>query len=386
MHQAWMHLYSGSLGPAFAAFVLTLLTLYVIIPLAEQFGLVDRPGGRKTHAAPTPAVGGAAILLGSLPFALTTFQLTPDLLALAVAAVIVVGAGVWDDIRELRWYVRLCAQCAAGLALVYVGGVRVETIGSLFGASPVDLGVLSAPFTVLATVGVMNAVNMADGVDGLAGSLAAVALTMLTAAAIYSGNDRLGHGLLLLLSALLAFLALNLRTPWRPKARVFLGNAGSEFLGLVIAWAAFRLTQNADHPVPAALAPFFIALPVMDCLVLMVRRLRTGASPFAADRTHMHHYLMDAGWSATGTVILMCATSVMIGLAAAFALQAGAPALWLVIVFLVLTVAYYIVSARRDRCLRLFRGLRRLGRQAVVTPSLAPAYKADFYESAAPRA
>jgi UDP-GlcNAc:undecaprenyl-phosphate GlcNAc-1-phosphate transferase len=367
MLHAWETLWRASVGPAVAAFFLTLFAIRLFAPMAREAGWVDRPGGRKTHADPTPVIGGLAILLGSLPFAIATFQLTPNVIGLVVATAIIISAGIIDDLIELRWYVRLAAQCAAGLSLVYVGGVRVEMIGPLFGTGTVALGPFSAPFTVLATVGVMNAMNMTDGVDGLAGSLTAVTLSMLIAAAIYSGNDRLGHGLLLLLGALLAFLTFNLRTPWRPRANVFLGNAGSEFLGLVIAWASFRMTQNYDHPVAPALAPFFIALPVIDCLVLMVRRIRNGRSPFSAGRDHMHHLLLDAGWSATDVVILMSLASMMAGLGAALALRADASPISLVAAFGVLTIAYYLLTSRRERCLKIFVGLHHI-RHSLFPP------------------
>jgi len=357
MHAALEALFHRSVMSALVAFALTLGVVMLLSPLARRLGWVDRPGGRKTHAVATPVVGGLAMLLGSIPLAITTFQLTPNLLGLMVGGAIVIAAGVWDDVKDLRWYWRLMAQAAAALAMVYVGGVRVEMIGPLFGAHVESLGFLSVPFTVVATIGIMNALNMADGIDGLAGTLTAAALLMLTAAAVYSGNQRLAHGLVLLLGAVLAFLAFNLRSPWMPKASIFLGNAGSEFLGLVIAWACFRLTQNGAHPVTPALAPFLIAPPVIDCLVLMVRRMRNGRSPFAADRNHFHHLLLDARWTTTTAVLLIGAISLALGLGAALALKAHIKPIYLVVAFAGITLWYYAVSARRADCVAFLRGL-----------------------------
>src|SRR5262249_58086523 len=113
----------------------------------------------------------------------------PAGLALGEATLLLTVVGLIDDRYDVSWYWRLGAQAVAGLILFYVGGVRVEQIGPVFGLSPVSLGVLSAPFTVLATVGLINALNMIDGIDGLAGVQVLCALAMLAAASLYAGNS-----------------------------------------------------------------------------------------------------------------------------------------------------------------------------------------------------
>jgi UDP-GlcNAc:undecaprenyl-phosphate GlcNAc-1-phosphate transferase len=233
-----------------------------------------------------------------------------------------------------------------------------------------SLGLLSIPFTVLATIGLMNALNMIDGVDGLAGGVTGAAILMLVAAAVYSGNARLAHGLIILLGALAAFLLFNMRSPWRARASVFLGNAGSEFLGLVIAWCCIRLTQNHDHPVTPALAPFLLAPPVIDCLTVMVRRMRNGRSPFSADRNHMHHIMLDAGFSTTAAVALIVAFSFVMGLGGALAMLAHVRPIWLVAAFAGITLVYYAVTAKRERCVKVLRSVRQL---LGVTPARAGA-------------
>jgi UDP-GlcNAc:undecaprenyl-phosphate GlcNAc-1-phosphate transferase len=231
----------------------------------------------------------------------------------------------------------------AGLILFLWGGVRVESIGNALGLAGHTLGILSLPFTVIATVGITNAINWADGVDGLAGSLCLAAFGMLTAAAIYAGNAALASDLVLMAGCAMGFLAFNLRTPWRPSASAFLGG-GAEILGLWIAWAAFRLTQTPGHPVTPVLAPFLIAPPVIDCLVLIVRRLRAGKSPFAADRDHMHHRLMDLGLTPTGIVTVMVGFSLVIGFAAALARRAHVPEPVFPAVYLTATAAYFLIT------------------------------------------
>lgn len=360
MHEALEALLQRSVLPALAAFATTILVLLILAPLARRIGLVDHPGGRKTHAAATPLIGGAAILIGAVPIALVTFELTPNILGLIAAGAVVIAAGLADDFYDLRWYWRFLAQGSAALLMIFVGGVQIEELGPLFGDRMESLGLLSIPFTVLAVIGLMNALNMIDGVDGLAGGVTGAALLMLVAAAVYSGNARLAHGLIILLGALAAFLIFNMRAPWRSRASVFLGNAGSEFLGLVIAWCCIRLTQNHGHPVTPALAPFLLAPPVIDCLTVMVRRMRNGRSPFSADRNHMHHIMLDAGFSTTAAVAVIVAFSFLMGLGAALAMLAHVKPIWLVAAFVGVTFVYYVLSAKRERCIAFLRRARQL--------------------------
>src|SRR5690349_21076442 len=129
MGQALTALYERSAITASAAFLLTLAVILLLAPLARKHGWVDRPGGRKTHAVPTPVIGGLAMALGSLPLAVATFDLTPNLVGLMGAGAIIIVTGVIDDLTDLRWYWRIGAQVAAALVMIYVGDVRVEMIG-----------------------------------------------------------------------------------------------------------------------------------------------------------------------------------------------------------------------------------------------------------------
>jgi UDP-GlcNAc:undecaprenyl-phosphate GlcNAc-1-phosphate transferase len=126
---------------------------------------------------------------------------------------------------------------------------------------------------------------------------------------------------------------------------VFLGD-GAEILGLWIAWASFRLTQTPGHPVTPVLAPFLIAPPVIDCLVLIVRRLRARRSPFFADRNHFHHLLLDAGWSSTSVVAVLTGLTLAIGFAAANARRIHVPEPVFPVVYLGAAAAYFLVSRR----------------------------------------
>ncbi len=347
MHEAWLQLTREGFLIAGAPFLATVFLIMLLRPLAVRLQLVDHPSSaRKIHSDPTPRVGGAATTLAGLACGACLLPWTPDLKALAVASLLMLVVGTLDDRYDLNWRIRIIAQTAAALILFLLGGVKVESIGNVLGFPGHQLGVLSLPFTVLATVGVTNAVNWADGVDGLAGSLTLAALAMLTAAAIYAGNTPLVSDLVLMGGCVAGFLAFNLRFPWQRRASAFLGG-GAEILGLWIAWAAFRLTQTPGHPVTPVLAPFLIAPPVIDCLVLIVRRLRAGHSPFYADGDHLHHRLLKLGMSHTGIVAALTGLSFAIGFAAATARRAHVPEPVFPAVFLAATVGYLLATRKR---------------------------------------
>lgn len=338
----------------------TWLLIWLLKPAALRLNLLDHPrGGRKAHEAPTPVTGGLAMTLGvALGAMVIAPGLAPPGRSLALGMGLLLAVGLLDDLRDVRWWWRILAQVAAALVLFYVGGVRVEQIGDALGFPHRTLGPLSLPLTVFATVGLINAINLIDGVDGLAGTLVLCALAMLCCAALYAGNASLAGQVMVLGGAVAGFLAWNFRVPGRARAAVFMGNSGSALLGLAIAWVSFRLTQNPGHPVNPVLALWLLPVPVMDCLVLIVRRLREGRSPFSAGRDHIHHYLSDAGFGPMGICVVLGGFSLLAGLAAGQAMRLDVPNVLILAAFLAMCVGWYALSARRQRAVRLFARLR----------------------------
>jgi UDP-GlcNAc:undecaprenyl-phosphate GlcNAc-1-phosphate transferase len=347
----------GEFGVSALATVVLLLVLH---PIARKLGLFDHPSGRKNHDEPTANIGGLA-MAGAIFVVMAWFTaLSGASIAFMIAAGLLVLIGALDDRYDLRWWMRMLAQCVAVLVMIYVGGLRIEHVGPLFGVSSTGLGIFSVPFTMFATVGVINAINMSDGVDGLAGSISLAALCMLDAAALYSGNDVLAERLAVFAGAVLGFLLMNMRFPWQPHARVFMGDAGSSFLGFIIAWGSFRLTQNWSHPVTPILAPWLLATPLIDCVTLIARRLAHGQSPFRADRGHMHHLMLDAGFTPTQLTLTLTAINLALGFCAAIMLKLKLPQPLLVLVFIAVCLWYFRLTARRERAVAAFAGLGRL--------------------------
>ncbi|WP_051246423.1 MULTISPECIES: MraY family glycosyltransferase [Thermomonas] len=352
------------------AFAVTAGVLWLIQPAACRLGLLDCPGGRKDHQSPTPVTGGLAIFVGSAMVLLWFQSSSHAVHSLLAASFLLVVMGLYDDLRDMRWYTRVLGQAIAALLIIYWGGVRVEQIGPVFGLGEMSLGWLSVPFTVFATIGIINAVNMIDGADGLAGLLGLAALAMLAFAAMYAGNAVLAGRLSVLCGALAGFLIWNMRLPWRPRAKVFLGNAGSALLGLLIAWVSFRLTQNPGHPVNPVLALWLLPVPVMDCLVLILRRVQEGRSPFSAGRDHIHHIMQDAGFGPTRAALHLTWFSLLCGLAAGQAMRMDVPNPLLLLAFGGLCVGWYLLSRNRERAVAFFRRFRRAAPTAAVPTAL----------------
>lgn len=340
---------------AIVAFLTTLVVQKLLIPISSRLDLMDYPAGRKDHAEPTPVIGGVAMLVGIVMASFFTLDaIDPSLRGFLAAGILLVVVGLLDDKYDLDWRLRILAQVSAALIMIYFGGIRVHYLGHLFGYENIFLGSLSVPFTVFATVGIINAVNMIDGVDGLAGLLVLAALAMLSAATVYSGNQALLTHSLLALGAVGGFLLFNIRHPWQRSAKSFMGNAGSALLGLMMAWTTFRLTQTPSHPVTPLLALWVIPIPIMDCLVLMARRIKLGQSPFRADHNHIHHLMIEAGFTPTRAAFALAAFSCVCGFIIALALRAHLSHNMLLGAFFVMTAIWYWLTGRRARAMAFF--------------------------------
>lgn len=296
------------------AFSLTCLCLLALKSVAHKAGLVDIPGGRKTHRMPTPLVGGIGIFLGTVFVCL----FVPSVLnyygtLLAVSAVVLV-VGLIDDARDLRVSVRIFMHCLAAWLVLTQTGSALTSLGDILMMGPIQLGVLAVPVTIVAVVGVINAVNMTDGVDGLSGGLLVIALAWLGVAAMVGGHVPLMQICTLLCCALVAFLLLNFRAPWKQCALIYMGDAGSTLLGFMLAWLLIDASQGSSAVIAPVHALWFLAIPLMDTIYLMVKRPLQGRSPFSAGRDHLHHRLLAHGFNREQTVILMYLASAITGL------------------------------------------------------------------------
>lgn len=278
--------------------------------IAVPLGLVDHPGGRKRHDLPMPVVGGLAMFLGMLPVLFAGGH--GALVNLGLAMLLVVVVGVVDDKATIPAKTRLTLEALAALILV-AGGVSLRHLGDLVGGGPIGTSLAAPLITVVCVTGTINAMNMADGLDGLAGSLALVAIAFFTAVALADGDLQLVKVGCAALGAIAGFLAFNLRTRFRSRAAVFMGDAGSMLLGLVIAWFAITLAGQRPSLLTPIGAVWIMAVPLCDMGSVMLHRMQRGQSPFAADRRHLHYLLVDAGMSVSEAVGLLVLAGVACG-------------------------------------------------------------------------
>ncbi len=333
-------------------------------PLAHRIGLLDSPDTRKTHAGDVPLVGGLAMFFGFAMGALTLDVTLAELRPFFAACALLVMVGVLDDLHELSSRARFAAQILAASMMVGWGGVLLGDLGAIApGGAIFTLGVAAVPFSVFCTVGVINALNMSDGVDGLAGGFALVALAGLAWIAHDSGLQVHLRVLLLLSVVVLAFLWLNARMPWRPRALVFMGDAGSMFLGFAITWFVIDLSQGPAAPMAPVVALWLLLVPLFDTVFLLLRRPLTGHWPTAASHDHLHHVLQMAGLGAGATMALLWALAALAAVAALAASAAGVAERYLFWTFIMLFVCYATVMGVAWRRRRLLgRPLdRRLG-------------------------
>lgn len=312
-------------------FVIVAGLAYALMRLAPRAGLMALPGEHRKHQEPTPMVGGIAIFAGIFA---GIYLLSPQHLVLLPAMLLLLIVGVLDDRFKLSSTLRLFAQAAAAGLMIYFADAELSNLGAVFSSRELTLGRWSVALTIFATIGVINAVNMSDGMDGLAGCLVILVLLALVVAG--SGQEDF---ILITIFAAGGFLFWNLRIG-REQARVFMGDAGSTLLGLLIAYLLISDSQQPEKHIYPVTALWLLALPLIDTVaVLLVRPLR-GQSPFSADRFHYHHLLEAKGLGVNqtlGLVLLLQSVLILVGW---IMLEAGVAERYQMMLFLLCFVAY----------------------------------------------
>jgi UDP-GlcNAc:undecaprenyl-phosphate GlcNAc-1-phosphate transferase len=336
---------------AAVAIGVTCVLLLVLRPLALRIGLVDHPGERKHHNGAVPLTGGIAMFCGIVFSVLMLETSLAGYRSFFAGATLLIIVGILDDFRELPVWVRFAAQVGAALLMTVGGGVVVSDFGAISGSGRVELGAWAVPFTVFATVGVINALNMSDGVDGLAGSISFVAFVLLAYIAMAGERSTDALVLLLLACTVGAFLLFNARFPGRRAALAFMGDAGSMFLGFMLAWFAISLSQGERAPMTPVTALWILALPLIDAVSIIFRRVVAGKSPFEASKDHCHHLLLWAGGSVNATVAVLVGATLVAGALGILGLYAGMAESMLFVGFLTLFALHLWVMTGLSKAL-----------------------------------
>jgi UDP-GlcNAc:undecaprenyl-phosphate GlcNAc-1-phosphate transferase len=364
---------AGSILPGLC---ITLFSTYLVRTNAARFGLLDLPGERKVHTTPTPRGGGVAIWLGvvsvfaGLQLALflaakspsvnalvpEVFQRhlpgiasqAPKLWILLASGTALMLLGLADDRSGLSWKLRVVVEMVIAAVCVWlVPNLRLTA----FVNSPLLTGALSVAWIVV----LINSFNMLDNMDGLSAGVAAIASSVLAAVMLLAPNPEshqpqlfVAGLLLVLVGSLLGFLWHN-----RPPAKIFMGDSGAYFLGFMIAVATL-LASYTGYEGPrrhAILAPLVVmAVPLYDLFTVVCIRLATGKSPFAADKNHFSHRLVDLGLSKSQAVLTVYLTTATCGLAALLLHRVdgvGAALILLLVACILALIAILETTARR---------------------------------------
>jgi UDP-GlcNAc:undecaprenyl-phosphate GlcNAc-1-phosphate transferase len=335
------------IGVLFALSTTSLLIL-LLSSHAHHIGLVDTACSRKIHQNDIPTIGGIAIFSGFLLalFFVHGSDMYIYLFGFVLPALLLVGVGAIDDVIYIPFRRRFAAQVVAGLLMTLAGGVVIDQLGELLlSGNVINLGVFAVPFTIIFLVGLVNAFNLCDGIDGLAGSLALVALLGLGAVALIGGQFHTLTELSLLGVCLLAFLAFNARFPGHHRASVYLGDSGSTFLGFALLWFSIILSQGEQAVMSPVTPLWFFALPLFDMTTVFIRRIVNKQHPFSADREHLHHMLLTAGFSVGHAVLIIAAGALLLAGIGIAGLYLGVhEGVMLVLFFGFLAFYYFVVS------------------------------------------
>ncbi|MFZ5998208.1 MAG: MraY family glycosyltransferase [Nitrospirota bacterium] len=296
---------------AMISFGVALAILPFLSRFAFRIGLLDYPEERKVHAAPKPLVGGIGITLALFVSALL-FVPNESLYGLYAGSAMLLVIGFIDDYRESTHRWKFLVQIFAAIVMMNLSrGTFLLSFGDIFSTGAITLGVLAVPATIFCTIGVVNAINMADGLDGLAGGISLIALSTFAAAAYIDHQTDLFMLALVLIGALIGFLRYN----WYPS-KLFMGDSGSLVLGFILAFFSIRLTQQSGAGISPVVPLLVLAVPIIDTVTVMFKRMFRNKSPFCADNNHMHHLLMKLGFSHMATVMVILSITAFFALVA----------------------------------------------------------------------
>lgn len=302
------------------AFLISVTVVLWTIPdvktLGLKLGMVDRPNARKIHKDPVVRVGGVSIFAGTITALLIVWRLggfssvsvrgEGEIWAVIIGSIFYFAIGFADDLFNLTPISRLLMQVfVAGIC--WFMGVRIDFLSVPFD-SLIQVGWLSLPVTIVWLVGMANAINWIDGVDGLAAGVSGIAAVVMLVVTLFMQQSAAA-----LIAAALAGGALGfLRYNFNP-AQIFMGDGGAYFMGFTLA-AVGVIGLVKTTAITAVLLPYLIlAVPILDMSAVILSRLSKGKSPFVADKSHLHHWLLKAGISQRQTVLFIYALTLWVG-------------------------------------------------------------------------
>ena len=302
-------------------FGISLCFSYLLTPLMRNIalkkGILSKPGKRMVHARSIPYLGGLAIYFAFIITMLVLFYTNQQfsieslqrLKGLIIGGTLIMLLGLWDDIKNIKPMTKLIGQIAIAL-LMFTYGFRIEVITNPLSNGEIHIPLfLSILITLTWIVGLINAINLIDGLDGLAAGVTVIVSGALLFIALFLGNYITVFLLAILAGAALGFLKFNFY-----PAKIFMGDAGSMFIGLVLASVALIESQYKSATAAVLLVPITaLAIPIYDTFTAVIRRILKRGSIFRADKKHLHHRLLSTGLQQRQIVLFLYLVTLYLG-------------------------------------------------------------------------
>ena len=303
------------------AFLISFAATPMVISLAHKINAIDVPkDARRVHKKPIPLIGGLAIFYGFIISVLCFSTIDKQTMGILIGAVIIVTVGIIDDMSDMKAIIKLMCQIIAAGIVIY-SDVRIEHFANpfaqWFGPPYIVMDYwVSATITLIWIVGVCNAVNLLDGLDGLAVGVSSIASLSLLVLTLIMETSNVALLTAAVAGACIGFLPYNFN-----PAKIFMGDTGALFLGFILACISIQGCLKMSAIISFAIPFLILGLPIFDTLFAICRRILTGRSPMSPDRGHLHHRLLDMGFSQKQTVAILyimtavlCLTAVIISI------------------------------------------------------------------------
>ena len=341
------------------SFVVTMAVYPLVLSFARKHHIVDNPNARKLQRVPVPVMGGTTVYIGMIVAVVVGMIAAPGQSPLIVLALLTVMylTGVWDDLTDVSPFLRFLIEIIVVWLIILMLDMEINDFHGLWGIHGVP-DVVSVPLSVVAGVGIMNAVNLIDGVDGYCSSYGIMTCIVFAVIFYYAGDMTMFTFALIVIGALVPFFFHNV---FGKTSKMFLGDGGSLLLGTVLSLFTFSaLSSNsacADYGDEGlslvALTLSILAVPVFDTLRVMVVRVLKGNSPFHPDKTHLHHLFIEMNFSHLATSFIIVSVNAIIVLILLLCWRLGASInvqVYVVIALaLLFTWAFYFFMEREHR-------------------------------------
>ncbi|VEF49630.1 glycosyl transferase family 4 [Bacillus freudenreichii] len=341
----------------FFMLILCFIASILITPLVKKFAIkykvTDQPDNRKVHKTLMPRLGGLAIYISFLIGLLIFRPEDPHMIYLVIGSLIIIATGMLDDIYDIAPKYKLMGQIAAAIVAIS-GGFDLEFINLPFGGE-LQFGYLSIPITILWIVGITNAINLIDGLDGLAAGVSSIALITVSFMAFLQGDMFVLTIAMIVLGSTLGFLVYNFY-----PAKIFMGDTGALFLGYMIALLSLLGFKNITF-FSLIIPVIILGVPISDTFFAIIRRIIHNRPLMAPDKYHLHHRILNSGFSHRQTVLVIYGIAVMFSLAAVIFSMSTVWGSLLILVVLIFAIEIFVeivglVSKDYKPLLRIMEG------------------------------